>query len=216
MLPPPQQPQGPGPVTVVIVDDDDSVRQGMRRLLAAEGYRVDSFPSARTFLESTPSSDQACLLLDFRMPGLSGLDLQWELKKSGRVVPIVFMTGHADIPTCVKAMKWGALDFLTKPIDEARLLSVVAHAVESHRKARAALAELASARALVESLTPRERDVMDLVVTGLLNKQIAGELGISEATVKVHRGRVMRKLRVMSVAELVKMVSRLGGDTTKV
>ena len=202
------------------MDDDPSVRKGLSRLLRSAGYDVEVFSSATEFLARArsgvprsalpaPRSSAACLVLDLQMPGQSGLDLQQSLTRPGYSLPIVFITGHGDIPASVRAMKKGAVDFLTKPFDDQALLDAIAVALSRDQAARARQAESAEIRGRVEKLTPRERDVMNLVITGMLNKQIAAELCIEPGTVKVHRGRMMTKMGVQSVAELVSLNSEL-------
>ena len=198
--------------TVFLVDDDPSVRRALTRLIKSSGYAVHAFASAGDFLEHRRTSPEgaACLVLDVRMPGLSGLDLQRELQVANAVLPIVFITGHGDIPMGVKAMKEGAVDFLPKPVNDKDLLKAIEQALARATHDQAERRELDEIKNRVESLTPREREVMTLVVRGLLNKQIAFELGTVEKTVKVHRARVMEKMKVQSLAELVRVVERLG------
>ncbi|MCX6885801.1 MAG: response regulator [Verrucomicrobia bacterium] len=196
---------------VCVVDDDASVRKGLERAIKADGMSVLTFPSAREFLDSGMAANVACLVLDVRMPGVSGLDLQAELNSRRIKVPVVFITGHGTIPLSVQAMRGGAVDFLTKPFEVESLLAMVREAVRKHEGMKAERAEDAIMQGRVDSLTPRERQVMDLVVKGLLNKQIAAELGAAERTIKVHRGRVMQKMEVDSVAELVRVSARLSG-----
>jgi len=192
--------------TVFVVDDDASVRKALARLLASAGYVVETFASAREFLDRGHFQDTSgCVVLDIRMPGLSGLDLQRELKAFTPPIPIIFITGHGDVPTSVRAMKDGAVDFLTKPIDDKDLLSVVRQAIARNGEARKHHAELRELQRRASTLTPREREVMELVVRGRLNKQTAAELGTVEKTIKVHRARVIEKMGVESLAELVRM-----------
>lgn len=200
----------PAPPRVFVVDDDASMRRSLTRLLSAGGYEVETFPSALAFLDRAPYTDPCCLVLDVRMPGPSGIDLQARLAAAGRSMSIVFLTGHADVPTSVRAMKAGAVDVLTKPVDESDLLEAIGRAVARDARGRSEDAQLAEIRARVATLTPREREVFARVVTGMLNKQIAAELSLAEKTVKVHRARVMRKMQAGSVAELVRMADRVG------
>lgn len=196
--------------TVYIVDDDQSVRNALARLISAAGYPVETFSSASTFLQSEAARSRGCLLLDVRMPGLDGLELQQRLTSSGAPMPVVFMTGFGDVPTTVKAMKAGAVDFLPKPVSDEALLAAVGSALEAETRMRNERIEQDRLKRQYDSLTPRERQVFRLVVAGRLNKQIALELGISEKTVKVHRARVMEKMRVRRVAQLVAVASRMG------
>lgn len=195
---------------VFVVEDDPSLRPALESLIRSVGLRVRGFASAREFLEQPRSGAPACLVLDVRLPGLSGLELQRELAAAGVPIPIIFITGHGDIPMSVQAMKAGAREFLTKPFRDQELLDAIRLAIETDRAARTERAELAALRQRQTSLTSREREVMALVVSGLLNKQIAGELGTSQITVKVHRRRVMQKMQAGSLADLVKMAVRLG------
>ena len=195
---------------VFVVDDDASVRDSLRRLMRSVGFKVEIFSSARSFLDARRPDAPGCLVLDVRLPGLSGLDLQRELAATDAELPIVFITGHGDIPMSVRAMKAGAVEFLTKPFREHELLDAIRAAMEGDRAMRAERRERAELRRRYESLTPRERDVVIQIVGGLLNKQIARELGISEATVKEQRGHLMAKMQATSVAELVRFASRLG------
>lgn len=199
------------PATVFIVDDDPSVRRGLSRLLRSAGYEAEAFSSAQAFLASPSRTKPGCLVLDVHMPGLSGMDLQGELARTGDAAPIVFITGLGDIPTSVKAMKQGAVDFLTKPFEAQALLDAVAQALVRGAQTRNQRAQEASLMARLGTLTPREREVFDGVVRGLLNKQIALQLGTAEKTIKVHRGRVMKKLGATSVAELVRMAEQVPG-----
>ena len=201
--------------TVFVVDDDPLIRDGVRSLVGSVGLQVLTFASARDFLGSTRPDAPACLVLDVRLPDLSGLDLQRELRKSDIPIPIIFITGHGDIPMTVQAMKAGAVEFLTKPLRRDVLLNAIRGALERSRAALRVDAEIQAIKNCYQSLTPREREVMGLVVTGLLNKQIAGELDISETTVKKHRGQVMRKMKSDSLAELVTIAARLGLATRK-
>ena len=196
--------------TVFVIDDDASIRRSLSRLLRSAGYISETFSSAEEFLRRKHFDGVGCILLDVKMPGLSGMDLQEELNKADYHMPIVFVTGHGDIPMTVEAMKKGAVDFLTKPFDDEELLQALRAAIEKDRNARAEQTEVYEIRRLIELLTPRENEILRYVVTGMLNKQIALELGIAEKTVKVHRGRVMEKLGVDSVAELVRLAEKAG------
>ena len=203
----------PSVSTVFLVDDDASVRRALARLIKAAGYQLQTFASAREFLDSNLHNDgPACLVLDIRMPGLSGMDLQRELQTANTTLPIIFITGYGDIPMSVKAMKEGAVDFLPKPVRDADLLRAIEQALARAVRERAYREELEDIRNRLEKLTAREREVMSLVVRGFLNKQIAVELGTVEKTIKVHRARVMQKMQVNSVAELVRVVERAGID----
>jgi FixJ family two-component response regulator len=195
---------------VFIVDDNPSVRKGLGRLLASAGYAVEAFASAHEFLARQPSEGPCCLVLDVRMPGLTGIELQDALAAAGRRMSIVFITGHVDVPTSVKAMKGGAVDLLTKPIDQEELLAAITRAVAKDADDLGEEVRIAEIRQRVETLTVRETQVFALVVTGMLNKQIAHELGIGEKTIKVHRARVMDKMRAGSVAELVRLADAVG------
>ena len=195
---------------VFIVDDDPSVRKSLTRLLASAGYAVEAFASAREFLVRERHAGPCCLVLDVRMPGLTGLDLQDALAAAGRRMSIVFVTGHADVPMSVKALKGGAVDLLTKPVDAKDLLKAIQRAVAKDVQDLADETRIAEIQERIKMLTAREIEVFALVVTGMLNKQVAFELGISEKTVKVHRARVMEKMRAGSVAELVRLADRAG------
>ncbi|HTT24589.1 MAG TPA: response regulator [Candidatus Sulfotelmatobacter sp.] len=195
---------------VFVVDDDVSVRESLELLIENEGWHVETFPSAQEFLDRPRILVPSCLILDISLPGLNGLELQQRISPEQSEMPIIFITGHADIPMTVRAMKAGAVEFLTKPFSDKVLLNAIRQALERSRIALAHEAEACQMRHCYASLTPREREVMALVISGLLNKQIGGELGISEITVKAHRGQVMHKMKADSVASLVKMAARLG------
>lgn len=198
-------------MTVFLVDDDSSVRKALARLIRAAGYEIQTFASAQEFFQSNPeTASVSCLVLDVRMPGLNGLELQKALQAANVAIPIIFITGHGDIPMSVQAMKDGAVDFLPKPIREQALLPAIEQALARAARQRAAAAELVDIQRRLESLTPREREVMALVATGMLNKQIAYELGTVEKTVKVHRSRVMEKMDVDSLADLVRLAEKVG------
>jgi FixJ family two-component response regulator len=197
--------------TVYVVDDDPSVRKSLARLLRAAGYQAVTFATAAEFLDYRRAHDTpGCLVLDVEMPGSSGLELQGELLDSPSPLPIVFITGHGDIPMSVMAMKAGAVDFLSKPFREEDLLEAISEASASGRRKRAEIAERTAIEERYDSLTPREREVLAMVVRGLPNKQIATKLGIGEKTIKVHRGRVMSKMQARSVAELVRAALKIG------
>lgn len=200
---------------VFIVDDDASLRESLKNLIRSVGLRVEPFASAQEFLRSKRPDVPGCLVLDVRLQGLSGLDLQKRMADSDIEMPIIFISGHGDIPMTVQAMKAGAVEFLTKPFRDQDLLDAVQHALERDRAAREQREEIQKLRRRFESLTQREREVMGLVVIGLLNKQIAGELGTSETTVKIHRHQVMEKMAANSLAELVRMSDRLGIPTPR-
>lgn len=195
---------------VFVVDDNPSVRKSLSRLLEAAGYTVEAFASAREFLTRVPSEGPCCLVLDVRMPGLTGIELQAALVAAGRRMSIVFVTGHIDVRMSVKAMKGGAVDLLTKPIDRQELLAAIERAVTKDEKDLSEEIRIAEIRQRVKTLTVRETQVFALVVTGMLNKQIAFDLGVVEKTIKVHRARVMEKMRAGSMAELVRLADAVG------
>jgi FixJ family two-component response regulator len=199
-----------GDPMVFVVDDDSSMREALVDLITSVGLSVQAFKSAQEFLDCEKPDASACLVLDVRLPGLSGLDLQRELVSTEAPIPIIFITGHGDIPMSVRAIKDGAVEFLTKPFRDQNLLDAIQHALGIDRLARRERAAVAAVRSCYESLTKREREVMKLMVTGLLTKQIAAQLKSSEATVKMHRGQVMRKMKAQSVVQLARMVEKIG------
>jgi len=199
----------PATPIVFVVDDDISVRESLQLLIQCEGWRPETFASAQEFLDRPRSLVPSCLVLDVSLPGLNGLDVQKRVAVERPDMPIIFITGYGDVPTTVKAMKAGAVEFLTKPFSDDVLLSAIRNAIERSKTALGHEAEMHALRDRYESLTRREREVMALVASGLLNKQVGGELGISEITVKAHRGQVMQKMKADSFAELVKMAARL-------
>jgi FixJ family two-component response regulator len=203
------------PALVSVVDDDPSVRRSLARLVKSAGYRVEAYASAHEFLARPPEEGPACLLLDVRMPGLTGLDLQETLAIAAHSTSIVFITGYRDVRASVKAMKAGAVDFLTKPVDDQELLGAIERAVARAGAARREEDRVTEIRDRIKTLTPREAEVFALVVTGMLNKQIAFDLGVSEKMVKVHRGRVMEKMRAGSLAELVRLADEGGVISAK-
>src|SRR6202451_3914575 len=200
---------------VFVIDDDPSMRLALEDLVSTVGLEVRAFAAPQEFLQSKPLDAPGCLVLDVRLPGMSGLTFQKELAKEGLALPVIFITAHGDIPMTVRAMKAGAVEFLTKPFHDQDLLDAIHVALERDRAKRKQEAEIAILRQRWESLTPREREVLPLVVSGLLNKQIAGEIGTSETTVKVHRGQLMRKMGAGSLAELVRLAQRIEIPNTK-
>ncbi|MET0285859.1 MAG: response regulator [Polyangiales bacterium] len=198
--------------SVFVVDDDVSVRESLEMLILSEGWQPELFDCAAQFLARARTYEPSCLILDVGLPDLSGLELQQLVAADRADMPIIFITGNGDVPTTVRAMKAGASEFLTKPFQQEELIGAIRHALARSRLALAREAELSELRARFDSLSPREREVMTLVVSGLLNKQVGGELGLSEITIKAHRGKVMRKMRADSLAELVTIAARLRGE----
>lgn len=204
------------PLSIVfVVDDDASIRNALKSLIRSVGLQVELFGSVQEFLQKERPDMPGCMVLDIRLPGISGLDFQRKLAEANILIPIIFITGHGDIPMSVRAMKAGAVEFLTKPFRDQDLLDAIQLALEGDRARRQREAEIATLRERFEWLTPREREVLPLVVSGLLNKQIAAEIGTSETTVKVHRGQLMRKMSAESLPELVRMAEKMGIPTTK-
>jgi len=201
--------------TVFVVDDDTSVRTALKRLIQSLGFQVETFDSAQAFLKYGPHDGPACLVLDVRMPGMSGIELQQQLTRIGLGMPIVFITGHGNIPMSVKAMKAGAVDFIEKPFEDQKLIDAINTAIKKNKTFRTEQAEIKDLQRRVDSLTPREHEVFILVVSGMLNKQIAFDLGMSEKTVKVHRARVMDKMKAKSLADLVRMAEKAGQFESK-
>jgi FixJ family two-component response regulator len=198
------------PSIVFVIDDDDSVRRALRRLISSVGLQVEVFGSAHEFLQWPRPDVPSCMILDVRLPGMSGLDFQRRLAEAKIHIPIIFITGHGDIPMTVLAMKAGAIEFLTKPFRDQDLIDAIHQALEQDRVRRQQEAEIAALQERFESLTPREQEVLPWVISGLLNKQIAAEIGTTEATVKVHRSQLMRKMGAESVANLVRMAEKIG------
>jgi FixJ family two-component response regulator len=196
--------------TVFVVDDDESVREALGSLVRSAGLGVATYATAQDFLAGPRAEGPSCLVLDVQLPGLSGLDLQRRMADVNLEIPIIFITGHGDVPTSVRAMKAGAVEFLTKPFGDDDLLTAIQEAIKRDRAARHEHAGLSELRGRYQGLTPREREVMGRVVSGLLNKQVAAQLGTSEITIKVHRGQVMKKMQARSLADLVRMSERLG------
>jgi FixJ family two-component response regulator len=200
---------------IAIVDDDPSAREGLQSLIRSVGWRAETFGSAQEFLARRAAETPSCLVLDLQLPGLSGLDLQKRMAEVDLEIPIVFLSGHGNIPASVQAMKAGAIEFLTKPVEEEDLLRAIREAIERDRRVRQQHAAINDLRSRFQKLTAREREVMQQVISGLLNKQVASELKITEFTVKIHRGQVMRKMRADSLADLVRMAESLGIRATK-
>ena len=196
--------------TIVVIDDDDSVRRSLVRLIRSAGYQVEQHESADEFLKADPMPTPGCLILDVHMPGTNGLELQTELNNRGVFTPIIFITGQGDIPMSVSAMKEGAIDFLSKPLDDTALFSAIETAIAKERELREEVTTAIEIKQRLGRLTPREREVLEQVITGKLNKQIADQLGTAVKTIKVHRGRMMQKMEVKSVAELVHIVEQVG------
>ncbi|MDQ7251463.1 response regulator transcription factor [Dongia sedimenti] len=200
---------------IYIVDDDQSVRDALSSLFRSVGYKVQLYGATADFMQAKRSDGNSCLVLDIRLPGASGLDLQTHLNREQIPIPVIFMTGHGDIPMSVRAMKAGAIDFLAKPFRDQDMLDAVANALDADRKRRDTDGSMAGIRAAFETLTSREREIMTAVTAGLMNKQVAGNLGLSEITVKIHRASAMKKMGCQTLADLVRMASLLGLDTSK-
>jgi FixJ family two-component response regulator len=200
----------PMETTVYVVDDDPSVRAGLSRLLQSMGLTVKTFASAREFLEQAVSEEPGCLIVDLRMPAMNGLELQEQLMTRNLNLPVIFLTGYGTVPASVRAMKRGAVDFLEKPVDDQVLLDAIYQAIEKDRENRRNQAEVTSIQDRLKSLTPREYEVFTLITTGLLNKQVAYELGTAEKTIKVHRARIMEKMHCESLAQLVRLAEKAG------
>ena len=196
-------------VVVYVIDDDASVRKSLDRLMRAAGYQTETYSSAQEFLSLDPPDRPGCMILDIKMPGITGLELQERLASLNRRTPIIFITGHGSIPASVQAMKAGAVEFLEKPFDDKTLLDAISHAIEKDLQNRRKNDEMVTSRKRLKTLTPREREVFDLVARGLLNKQAAYQLGVTEKTIKVHRAHIMAKLKVKSFADLVRLAERL-------
>jgi FixJ family two-component response regulator len=196
--------------SVYIIDDDPSVRNGLTRIVKAVGINVESFESAGEFLSSEKYKEHGCIILDVHMPEMTGPELQEKLIEAGSIMPIIFLSAHGDVPTTAKTMKKGAVDFLEKPVDHEDLMAAIQNSLEQDLETRSKRTEYNSILELIKTLTPREHEVMTFVITGMLNKQIAAEMDISEETVKIHRGRVMQKLGIVSVAELVRLCGKVG------
>jgi len=201
---------------VYVVDDDPSIRKALERLLRSAGYEAMTFASALEFMEFDHPDVPGCLVLDIKMPEVSGLELQNRMAEKGIFIPIIFITGHGTVPDSVRAMKAGAMDFLQKPFKDSELLSVISRAIDRHGRLRQKKKQMQSLRARLDTLTPREREVFKLVVRGMLNKQVAYDLGITEKTVKVHRAQVMQKMGAQSLADLVRFAEKLGIHSSKI